>query len=64
MSGLEVTDSVTSLYPPRVQKVFVTSKIKTIPDALKELNLQEFIDRQHHNPQQWSEQNRPQAGSS
>ena len=58
-SELEVTEAVTSSYPPRVQKLLVTSNIKTIQDVLSVLNKLEAIESQHHNPQQWSDQNRP-----
>ena len=44
MSELEVTEAVTCSYTPWVLKLFVTSYIKTIQDALSVLN----------NPQQWS----------
>jgi len=64
MSELEVTEAVTSSYPPWVQKLFVTSNIKTIQDAWSVLNKLEAIEGQHHNPQQRSNQNRPHARSS
>jgi hypothetical protein len=64
MSELEVTEAVTSSYPPWVKKLFVISNIKTIQDALNVLNKLEVIEGQHHNPQQWSNQNRPHARSS
>ena len=64
MSELEVIKAVTSSYPPWVQKLFVTSNIKTIQDALSVLNKLEAIEGQHHNTQQWSNQNRPYARSS
>jgi len=64
MSELEVLEAVTSSYPPWVQKLFVTSNIKTIQDALSVLNKLEAIEGQHHSPQQWSNQNRPHARSS
>jgi len=64
MSELEVIEAVTSSYPPWVQKLFVTSNIKTIQDALSVLNKLEAIEGQNHNPQQWSNQNRPHACSS
>ena len=64
MSELEVIEAVTSSYPPWVQKLFVTSNIKTIQDALSVLNKLEAIEGQHHNSQQWSNQNRPPARSS
>ena len=51
----EVIEAVTSSYPPRVQKLFVTSNIKTTQNA---------IEGQHHNPQQWSDQKRPHSRSS
>jgi len=63
MSELKVTEAVTSLYMPWVPKLFVTSNIKTIHDALGVLNKLEAIEGQHHNPQQWSNQNRPHARS-
>ena len=61
MSELEVIEAVTSSYPPWVKKLFVTSNIKTIQDVLSVLNKLEAIEGQHHNPQQWSNQNRPHA---
>jgi hypothetical protein len=64
MSETEVIEPVTSSYPPWVQKLFVTSNIKTIQDALNVLNELEAIEGQHHNPQQCSNQNRPHAHSS
>ena len=64
MSELGVTEVVTSSYPPWVQKLFVTSNIKTIQDALSVLNKLEAIEAQHHNPQQWSNQKKPHARSS
>jgi hypothetical protein len=64
MSKLEVTEAVTSSYPPWVQKLFVTSNIKTIQDALGVLIKLEAIEGQYHNKQQWSNQNRPHARSS
>jgi len=57
VSELEVIEAVTCSYPPSVQKLFVTSNIKTIQDAVSVLNKLEAIDGQHHNPQQWSNQN-------
>ena len=44
MSELEVLDAVTSSYSPWVQKLFVTSNIKTIQDALSELSKLEAIE--------------------
>jgi len=44
--------------------LFVTSNINTIQGGLSVLNKFEDIEGQHHNPQQWSEQNRPHARSS
>jgi hypothetical protein len=38
MSEQEVTEAVTSSYTPRVQRLFITSNIKTIQDALSVLN--------------------------
>jgi len=38
MSELEVIEAVISSYPPWVQKLFVTSDIKTVQDALSLLN--------------------------
>jgi len=64
MSELEVIEAVTSSYTPWVQKLFVTSSIKTIQDALSVLNKLEAIEGQHHKPQQWSNQYRPHARSS
>jgi hypothetical protein len=64
MSELEVIEAVTSSYPPWVQTVFVTSNIKTIQDALSVLTKLEAIKGQQHNPQRWSNHNRPQAHSS
>jgi hypothetical protein len=64
MSELDVIEAVTSSYTPWVQKLFVTSNIKTIQDAVSVLNKLEAIEGQHHNPQQWSNQNRPHARSS
>jgi len=64
MSELEVIEAVTSSYPPWVQKLFITSNTKTIQDTLSVLNKPEAIKGQHHNPQQWSNQNRPHACSS
>jgi len=64
MSELEVIEAITSSYPPWVQKLFVTSNIKTIQDALSVLNKLEAIEGQHHNSQQWSNQKRPHARSS
>ena len=64
LSELEVNEAVTSSYPPWVQKLFVTSNINAIQDALSVLNKLEAIDGQHHNPQQWSNQNRSHARSS
>ena len=63
MSELEVIEAVTSSYLPWVQKLFVTSNIKTIEDN-SVLNELEVIEGQHHYPQQWSNQNRPHAPSS
>ena len=59
MSELEVIEAVTSSYHPWVQKLFVTSNIKTIQGALSVLNKLEAIEGQHHNLQQWSNQKRP-----
>ena len=64
VSELEVFEAVTSSYPPWVQKLFVTSNVKTIQDALGVLNKLGAIDGQHHNPKHWSNQNRPHARSS
>jgi len=64
MSELEVIEAVTSSYPPWVQKLFVTSNIKTLQDALSVLNKLEAVEVHHHNSQQWSNQNRPNAHSS
>ena len=64
MSELEVTEAVSSSYAPLVQKLFVTSNIKTLQFALAVLNKLEAIEGQYHNPQQWSNQNRPHARSS
>jgi len=64
MSVLNVIEAVTSSNPPWVEKLFVTSNIETIHDALSVLNKLEAIDGQHQNPQQWSNQNRPHARSS
>ena len=64
MSELEVIEAVTSSYTPWVQKLFVTSNIKTIQYALSVLNKLEAIEGQHHNRQQWTNQNRPHARSS
>ena len=64
MSELEIIEAVISSYPPWVQKLFVTSNIKTIQVALVVLNKLEAIEGQHQNPQQWSNQKRPHARSS
>ena len=60
LSALEVIEAVTSSYIPWVQKLFVTSNI----NALSVLKNLEAIEGQHHNPQQWSNQKRPQAPTS
>ena len=57
-------EAVTSSYLPWVQKLFIRSNIKTIQDALSLLNKLEATEGQHHNPQPWSNQNRPHARSS
>ena len=44
--------------------MFITSNIKAIQDALNVLNKLKAIEGQHHNPQQWSNQNWPHAHSS
>jgi hypothetical protein len=64
MPELEVIEAVTGSYPPWVQKLFVTSSIKTIQDAMSVLNILEAINGQYHNPQQGYDQNRPCARSS
>jgi hypothetical protein len=64
ISEEEVIEAITSSYPPWVQKLFVTSNINTIQDTLSVLNKLEAIEAQHHNPQQWSNQNRPHIHSS
>jgi hypothetical protein len=52
VSELEVIEAVTSSNPPWVQKLFLTSNIKTIQDALRVIKKLEAIDGQHQNPQQ------------
>jgi hypothetical protein len=52
MSEAEVIEAVTGSYPPWVQKLFVTSSIKTIQDDLSVLNKLEAIDGQYQNSQQ------------
>jgi len=52
MSELDVTEAVSSSHPPWVQKLFITSNIKTIQDALSVLNKLEVIEGQHNNPRQ------------
>jgi len=51
MSELEIIEAVISSYPPWVQKLFVTSNIKTIQNALSVLNKLEVNEGQHHNSQ-------------
>ena len=51
VSEQEATEAVTSSYPPRVQKLFVPSNIKTLRDALRVPNKLEASKGQHHNPQ-------------
>ena len=63
-SELEVIEAVISSKPPCVQKLFVTSNIKTIQNSLSVLNKLEAIEGQHHNPQQWPTPSRPHARSS
>jgi len=60
----EEIEAITSSYPPWVQKMFFTSNLNTIQDTLNVLNKLETIEGQHHNPQQWSNQNRPRTCSS
>jgi hypothetical protein len=49
-SELEAIETVTSSYPPRVQKLFVTSNTKTIQDDLSVVYKLKAIEGQHHNP--------------
>ena len=53
MSELEIIESVTSSNPPCVQKLFVSSNINAIQNALSVLDKLEAIEVQHHNPQKW-----------
>ena len=53
MSELEIIESVTSSYTPWVQKLFVSSNINAIQNALSVLDKLEAIEVQHHNPQKW-----------
>jgi hypothetical protein len=64
VSELKIIEAITSSYPPWVQKLYVTSNIKTIQDALSVLNKLAAIEGQYNNPQQWSNQNRPHARGS
>ena len=61
VSELEVNEIVTSSETAWVQKLFITSNIKTIQDALSVLNNLEAIESQNYNPHK---QNRPHARSS
>jgi len=63
VSELEVIETVTSSCTPWVEKLFVSSNIKRVHDDLCVLNKLEAIDGQHHNSQQWSNQNRLHARS-
>jgi carboxypeptidase C (cathepsin A) len=63
MTEQEVIEAITTSYPPWVQKLFVTSNIKAIQDALNVLSKLEAIDSQHNNPQLRSNENRSFACS-
>jgi len=57
MNGNALSGNVCSMTP-------TTSGGQTIQDAVSVLNKLEAIEGQHHNPQKWSNQNRPHACSS
>jgi hypothetical protein len=63
MSEQEIIEAITTSYPPWVQKLVVTSNLKTIQDALNVLDKLEAIEGQYNHPQPRYNPNRAQARS-